>query len=166
MIAEIGDRTAEGADAVPERVTDMRDRPTHDVDLGARCRHLEHGLPAVDKVDIARQHRKLDWKKRWTDGASEHRSQSRVAFLARAVHSDVGTFLQQRRKERQPLDVVPVQVTQQAGANKSGSRLKGVAEIAKSGSEVEQDRIDTIDVKRYARGVAAVPDKLGRVTGR
>jgi hypothetical protein len=74
--------------------------------------------------------------------------------------------LQQRRKERQPLDVVPVQVTQQAGANKSGSRLKGVAEIAKSGSKVEQDRIDTIDVKRYARGVAAVPDKLGRVTWR
>ena len=56
MIAEVGDRTAVGVDAVSERVADMRDRPNHNVDLGARCRQLEHGLPSVDKVDIACQH--------------------------------------------------------------------------------------------------------------
>ncbi len=69
-------------------------------------------------------------------------------------------------EERQPLDVVPVQVADQAGGAKGAIGRPRLAEVADAGAEVEQDRPIAGDVDRHAGRVPAVAHDLGTVARR
>ena len=76
--------------------------------------------------------------------------------LQRGEDRQLGAALQQRREEREPLHVVPVEVPEQARADERLVGRQRVAEEPQPGPEVEQERPLTVDAHRHAGGVAAV----------
>ena len=89
-----------------------------------------------------------------------------VALLYGRVDADVGAVTQQRFEERKTLDVVPVEVAQQA---RRGERLVEralLAEVAQARAEVEEDRVVARDVDGDARRVPAVANDLLTMAGR
>ncbi len=118
------------------------------------------------ELDRSGEDREVDGKQRRPDRVGEDLLDRPAVLLHGGVHGDVGLGGQQRGEERKTLDVVPVQVADEAGTAKRHLGRHRPAEVAQTGSEVEQDRIGARDVDRHARRVAAVADDVGSVARR
>ena len=91
----------------------------------------------------------------------------RPSSLGRAVHDEPAVLVEQRTEERQALDVVPVQVAEQARAPERHVGRAAQPEVAQPGAEVEQQRVLAGDVDGHARRVAAVAaDVIAMARGR
>jgi hypothetical protein len=105
----------------------------------------------------------LDGEHRRRDRAVQHVLGAAAVVLARRVHVELTPVAQQGLEERQALDVIPVQMTDQAARLQRLVLWDGVAEVAQAGTEVEQYRRVSWDVDGDARRVAPVPRDLGSV---
>ena len=75
--------------------------------------------------------------------------QCQIALLGRAVNRQMRAVLQQWREERQALDVVPMEMAQQDRRSERTVCGELLAEVAEPRSEVEQHRIDPVDIERH-----------------
>ncbi|MEY3266873.1 MAG: hypothetical protein RJA15_1319, partial [Actinomycetota bacterium] len=76
-------------------------------------------------------------------------------FMRRAVHMERRAIDEQRLTEREPLDVIPVQMgDQRMRMQRVGT--EGFAEVSQAGAQIEKDRIRAFGGDRNARGVPPV----------
>jgi hypothetical protein len=79
---------------------------------------------------------------------------------------ELATLAQQRLEERQPLDVVPVEVADEAARLQRLVVGARTPEVTQAGAEIEQDGWLTRDLDGDARRVTAVARDLGSVARR
>jgi hypothetical protein len=110
--------------------------------------HVVEGDAAAQLVELHREVRRAH-------EVAEHLSERLVA-LGRAVDVELRTGPVGGGEERQPLDVVPVDVGDQCVAPEATVEGLGLAESAQAGTEVEHDRVLARHPQRHAGRVAAV----------
>ena len=162
VVAQVGDRRPVPRDPVAARGADVRDQARHDVDVAD-----PEGLVADPaEVDAAGERLERDRERRRAQAGTEHVTERAPVGLRRGVDVEVRPVAQEGREEREALDVVPVQMGQQARAAERLARPVRQAVVAQAGTEVEQQRVVIGDVDRHARRVAAVARHLLAVARR
>ncbi len=158
VVGEVRDRHALHLDPEAERGVGVADpaRPH----LGA----VEREVVVGDRLegDVAAQLLGRDREVGRAHHLAEHGAE-RPVLLVGTDHGDVATAGRERQEERQPLDVIPVEVGEQhRGAVAVEASLGGqrVAVVAQPGAEVEHDRVVAFGRDFDARGVAPVAVEL------
>jgi hypothetical protein len=115
--------------------------------------HIVETEGAGELLEREREHRRLD-------RTLERLGQRTAVVLHGPVDIELCSGLQHRCEERQALDVVPVEMRQQANAAERSVVRLLASEVAQAGAEVEHDGQLPGDVDRHARRVAAAPDDV------
>jgi hypothetical protein len=123
---------------------------TADAELGRRLTDLD---VAGEAVDADREQRRADRRR-------EDLGRGAPVVLGRGVDDELALLVQQRAEERQSLDVVPVEVAQQARATERRTGRAAQSEVAQPGAEVEQEWVLAGHVDGHAGRVAAVTGDL------
>jgi hypothetical protein len=150
VVGDVRDRDAVPVHTESERRTDV----THPARPNLRDTDREVVVARVVKTHVARELRGRDREVRRPHHCGEHVAERPVG-LTRPVHVETRRLAVQRREERQPLHVVPVQVREQDRAVEVALAMQAVR--AESGAEVEDDRVRALGLEGDTRGVSAVP---------
>ena len=156
VVADVGDARRPVGDAVAERLADVG----HAACSRRRSRRCGTWPPA-------RGPRRGRGSRRCRSGTAAGRSSPTSTSAAvrpscsdGRVHDELALLVEQRPEERQALDVVPVEVAEQARAAERHAGRAAQAEVAQPGAEVEQQRVLAGDVDGHAGRVAAVAGDL------
>ena len=152
MVADVGHADPADINPVAERFANVADphrRHRHTIDHhGAPIETHETG-PSRKGVESHREHRCSDNRR--------HRLIERATIeRRRRAHRDAARLVEHRRKERQPLDVIPMEVGHQTDHLAS----RGDRGIARSGTEVEEDQRLIRRVDTDTRSVTPVARRL------
>jgi hypothetical protein len=112
------------------------------------------------KGDVAPKLAVVDGKVRGPHELAEDRAQGAL-FLGRTVDVEPGPVPVSRRKKRQPLHMVPVNVGDEGRPLKGSVRRLGLAEQAQAGAEVKNEGYLTLHLQGDACRVAAVTSIFG-----
>jgi hypothetical protein len=162
MVGDVRDRHTLEVDPVSERRVGVPNPARSD--LGAVDREVV--VAHVFERDVAAQVGRGDREVGRTHHTGE-RLRERAVGLARPEDPDLGVGAERRREERQPHDVIPVQVRQQHRGEvgrRHGIRFElgavvlgdDVAVLAQPGAEVEHHRLVARRLEGNTRRVAAV----------
>ena len=152
MVGEVGDGHPVPRHPVAEGGSDVGNGAGHDL----RPADREVVVADVVERDRAAEPLERDREVRRADEEVEGVVHAAAVLLNGRVDVQSGAVAQQRDEERQALDVVPVEVGQERGAQKGLVRLAAGPEVPESRAEVEHDRSLIPAVHGHARGVAAV----------
>jgi hypothetical protein len=151
MIAHIGHRETIAFNSIPECGVGMRN-----LESGDFCSsYLVHTFSEREERNLTRKVLTSDRKKRRTHQVIECVGECDT-IVVWPVDRKCRTSYQQWLTERKPLYVVPVQVSHECVSIELRARALVGTEIAKSSSEVEQNRLSVTTAKNDACSVAAV----------
>lgn len=153
MIADVRNRTDRILDAIAVRGSAMRHRRRSDRAATSFDRLRRVGL---DKLDTSGQYVEMNREQRRLD-ETPYLVSERASRLGRADEPEVGPRIEEWFEERDPLNVVPVEVGEQCSTDKSTDalRLEFLAVVTKPRSEVEKDRRLTFGLDHNTRCVPA-----------
>ena len=147
MVWEIRDGTSLVLDAVTERRSDVR--------YEARCHRelTDREFTITDGVDIERAWKlgDIDGKHRRFDHVEKCDTCWTTILLRRCIDVHARSSVEYRWEERQPLHVIPVQVSQQGGTDERLSlSTQLMSEITHTSAEIENQRGLVTDTQRNA----------------
>ena len=134
VITDIRNRAPIPSHAISNGVADMRNQTGHQTNIADR----ELVVTNLVEPDRARKHREVNREQRGLDRVSEDLLDTQVPDLPGRIDRDIGPFMQHRLEEWQPLDVIPVQVSEKAGPPERFTLRQGETEVTKTCSEVEE----------------------------
>ncbi len=141
VIGDVDHRGVGVVDAVSVGGADVFDRGHRDRGGSQSQRAGTH----LDEVDLARQDRQVDREEWWPDERGDLGLEVGTG-LGRADQSQPGVRTKQGNEERDPLNVVPMEVGDQRRAGEfahTAGADQFVAEVAQTGAEIEHDRVIT-----------------------
>ena len=163
VVGQVRNRTATEVESVPEGGPDVRDvagTHLHTIDE-------EFAFVGVGEIDRSRNAVEAHGEQRRAHQFVEHRLHAHPVVLPRTVHGEHRLGVEKRCEERQALRVVEVRVREQARTDEAGvARQALAAEVPKTGSEIEENRLAAGRQHRDARRVAAVADDVVAMAGR
>ena len=153
MVAQVGDRCA-----VPRRPCSRRVVPTCGIrrDMTSTSSPIRNESSATPRKSTVPGKRRADRERRRAQTDAEHIAERAPVGLRRRVDVEVRPVAQERREEREALNVVPVQMGQQARAVKRLIRLGTSCRSSEARPEVEQQRVMTGDRRPNTRRIAPV----------
>ncbi len=156
VVADVHHRLAGRVDAITVRGADMGDGGRRD--RGAP--EVDDAVIEVEEPHISDQLAVVDREKRWVHEAAE-RIREADAVVGGTVDVDQRIRMVERVEERQPLDVVPVEVGDERVPADRLATAVIVAEVLEPRSQIQQNRVDVGGLDHNTRRVAAISLQAG-----